>query len=262
VILTKNEERNLPRCLEAIPSRYPLIILDSGSTDKTLSIAKNRGCNIYKNEWPGFAAQRNYALEHCNITSDWVLFIDADEIFPPAFYEWFEDKVKRTKNIDAVMVHSNLIFCGQRLMYAPGYPIYHPRLVCTKKVRFISNHSGHGETILAKHVTIKATIPYDHYFYEGDSVEWMRRHIKNAVMEIGTNPAIDAKMTYRVLLNKLAGRTALRIPARFFYHYLWCRGFLDGSAGFRYSLMYTWYEMTKYVLRRGVGEILKNSALN
>ena len=253
VILTKNEEKNLPRCLTALPSQYQVVILDCGSTDNTLAIARNQGCCIYTNEWPGFAAQRNYALEQCNIMTKWVLFIDADEIFPPQFYEWFETVANGKKNFDAVMVPSKLVFCGRRLLRAPGYPIYHPRLIRKEKVRFIENHSGHGETISVKHKTINSYIPYDHYFYEGDSVGWMQKHIKNAVKEAGAGPVKNAKVTRRVLINKLFGGTIFRIPIRFLYHYLWCGGFLDGNAGFKYSLLYTWYELTKYVLRNAGG---------
>ena len=55
VILTKNEEINLPRCLETIPARYPVVIVDSGSTDNTIAIANSRGCRIYTNPWHGFS---------------------------------------------------------------------------------------------------------------------------------------------------------------------------------------------------------------
>ncbi|MGZ8153237.1 MAG: glycosyltransferase, partial [Methylovulum sp.] len=62
VILTKNEEANLPRCLASIPEYYPIVIVDSGSTDNTIAIARNSGCRIYTNPWPGFADQRNFAI--------------------------------------------------------------------------------------------------------------------------------------------------------------------------------------------------------
>lgn len=62
VILTKNEENTLGRCLEAIPSRYAVVVLDSGSTDQTLEIAQRYGCTIREHAWKGYAQQRNYAL--------------------------------------------------------------------------------------------------------------------------------------------------------------------------------------------------------
>lgn len=252
-ILTKNEEINLPRCLTTIPSGHPIVILDSGSTDKTLNLAEDRGCDIYKNTWLGFADQRNYALENCHISSHWTLFIDADEVFPSNFYRWFDTEAPDKESFDVVMVPSNLIFCGQRLFHAPGYPIYHPRLVRTKKVRFINNYAGHGETISQEYRSINSPIPYDHYIFDGDLLTWMNKHVMNAAKETRTTSVYGGKMTRRAKLNRLIGPSIFRVMARFFYHYFWCRGFLDGSAGFNYSLMYSWYEMTKYVMSRANG---------
>ncbi len=132
VILTKNEEANLPRCLAAIPAHYPIVIVDSGSTDNTVAIASSRGCRIYSNPWPGFAEQRNFAIQQCEINTPWLLFVDADEIYPQAFYDRFESEFAHTDSFDVLMVPSILYLRGKRLNHAPGYPIYHPRLCAGK----------------------------------------------------------------------------------------------------------------------------------
>jgi glycosyltransferase involved in cell wall biosynthesis len=248
VILTCNEAHNLPRCLNAIPPRYPVVVLDSGSTDETIIIATKHGSRIYHHDWSGFAAQRNFALEECHISTPWVLFVDADEIYPAKFYDWFEKEIANNDTLDAVMVPSLLFFRDQCLKYAPGYPIYHPRLVRTDKVRFLTNHTGHGESIPETLQVHHASIPYDHYFYNGNLSEWMHKHIGNASKEVNIRATPGAVITLRGRLSMLGKSSILRIPARFFYHYLFCRGFLDGKAGLEYSLMYAWYEATKYVL--------------
>ena len=148
VILTKNEQANLPACLTAIPERYPIVIVDSGSTDDTLAIANSRACRIYTNPWPGFAGQRNFAIKQCAISTPWILFVDADEIYPQAFYDWFESEMTKTDSLDVLMVPSILYLRGTRLSHAPGYPIYHPRLVRRETARFVSNHTGHGEAVI------------------------------------------------------------------------------------------------------------------
>ena len=107
VILTKNEARNLPRCLEAIPNQYPIVILDSGSIDETISIATEHGCDIRKHKWPGFADQRNFALNDCNINTEWILFIDVDEIFTNQFYDWLKDAICRN-DFDVAMIPSQI----------------------------------------------------------------------------------------------------------------------------------------------------------
>lgn len=247
VILTQNEEANLPGCLAAIPERYPVVIVDSGSNDNTLVIARQRGCTVFSNPWPGFAEQRNFALQQCGIQTPWILFVDADEIYPQRFYDWFEAKLSETHGIDVLMVPSILYLRGKRLNHAPGYPIYHPRLVRRETASFVRNHTGHGEAVLDTCRIGYSDIPYEHYFYHGEIVAWMHKHIGKAAQEVQLQPTAGAAMTARGRLSVLLGRSWLRIFGRFCYHYLLRGGFLDGAAGLEFALMFTWYEATIYL---------------
>lgn len=247
VILTHNEEANLPRCLKAIPERYPIVILDSGSTDDTLAIANARGCEIFTHPWPGFAEQRNFAIRHCAIKTPWILFVDADEIYPQAFYDWFEANPAELDAMDVLMVPSVLYLRGKRLSHAPGYPIYHPRLVRRETVSFVRNHTGHGEAVINNCRLGYSKIPYEHYFYHGEIIAWMLKHIAKATQEVRLKPTANAVMTTRGRLSVLLGRSWLRIPARFLYHFLFRGGFRDGVAGLEFALMFTWYEATIYL---------------
>lgn len=247
VILACNEARHLPRCLAQLPRGYRVVVVDSGSTDATPEIAEAHGCDVYTRAWQGFAEQRNFALRECGIRTPWVLFVDADEIYPADFFDWFETEVAERPAIDAVWVPSYLYLRGKRLKHAPGYPIYHPRAIRVGKVRFVTNHTGHGESIPATTATMTADIPYDHYFYDGDIVGWMHKHIGKALLEVGLKRTAGAQLSRRGKLSLLLGRSALRIPARFLYHYVLRGGFLDGRAGFEFALMFTWYEATIYL---------------
>ncbi|MDO8843610.1 glycosyltransferase family 2 protein [Methylicorpusculum sp.] len=247
VILTKNEQSNLPACLAAIPARYPIVIVDSGSTDDTLALAQNRGCRIFSNPWPGFAEQRNFAIRQCAISTPWILFVDADEIYPQTFYDWFEDEMTRNDELDVIMVPSVLYLRGKRLNYAPGYPIFHPRLVRRATTRFVRNHTGHGEAVIDSCRIGYSKIAYEHYFYQGEIIEWMHKHVDKAAQEVVLQPAAGAVMTRRGRLSVFLGRSWLRIMARFLYHFVFRGGFLDGFAGLEFALMFTWYEATIYV---------------
>jgi len=247
VILTKNEEANLPRCLAAIPERYPIVIVDSGSTDKTIALAETRASRIYVNPWPGFAEQRNFAINQCEINTPWLLFIDADEIYPQAFYDRFEAELGASDTFDVLMVPSILYLRGKRLSHAPGYPIYHPRLVRRESTRFVRNHTGHGEAVVNTCRIGYSDIPYEHYFYHGEIIEWMHKHVDKAAQEVQLKPTTNAVMTTRGRLSVLLGRSWLRVLARFLYHFVFRGGFLDGAAGLEFALMFTWYEATIYL---------------
>jgi glycosyltransferase involved in cell wall biosynthesis len=80
-IITKNEEENIRACLESVSFARQIIIIDSGSTDKTLEIIAEFGCEIYSEEWRGFGPQKQSAIEKCRLP--WILVLDADERVPP-----------------------------------------------------------------------------------------------------------------------------------------------------------------------------------
>ncbi len=248
VILTKNEERNLPLCLDSIPHQYPIIALDSGSTDKTISIATDHGCKLFKRKWTGFADQRNFALHNCAIDTSWVLFIDADEIFSSQFYDWAH-KAITMDDFDVAMIPSQLVFNGKPLRYAPGYPIYHPRLV-RYSVVFVTNHTGHGEAVSEPARIIKAPYGYRHYFFDGNYYAWILKHVALADKERISKIANGRSVTLRSRISTSIGNSPFRFFMRFMYHYIIRRGFLDGRAGLDYSIMYSWFEFTKLLLSR------------
>lgn len=246
VILTLNEQQDLPECLAAIPPGTPVLVLDSGSTDNTVRIAGEAGARIATRPWTGFADQRNFALRDCGLTTPWVLFVDADERFPPKFYDWLRATLAADPDVDVFEVPSLLFLDGRPLRHAPGYPVLHPRLVRREAVEFVPNHAGHGEAVLAARMA-RAPIGYDHYFQSGDLLPWLEKHLKLAKAEAR---ASAEPTTTRGKLAKLVGRGLARPLARFFYHYLLRGGFRDGRAGLQYSLMYTWYELSIYLLAR------------
>lgn len=248
VILTRNEAKRLPTCLAAIPDGYPVLVLDSGSDDDTLAVATAAGCVVASNPWPGFAAQRNFALDRCGIASPWVLFVDADEIYPAAFFNWFEREGHRRDDFDVAQVTSILVFAGRPLRHAPGYPIHHPRLVRRGAARFVPSPSGHGETVGAGTRMIAVDIPYDHHFFDGDISVWMRKHVGLAMQEAFPRDPGGGHVSARTRLQGMVPGL-LRVLARFAYHYGLRGGFRDGRAGLEYAAMYAWFEATKLVIR-------------
>src|SRR5690242_21938060 len=85
VIITKNEEANIGRTLDSVRWAEELIVVDSGSTDRTIAVARQQGATVYEEEWKGFAAQKNSAIAKASL--EWVLSLDADEQVSPQLAE-------------------------------------------------------------------------------------------------------------------------------------------------------------------------------
>ncbi|MCE5311732.1 MAG: glycosyltransferase family 2 protein, partial [Nitrospiraceae bacterium] len=79
-IITKNEEKRLPHCLQSVQFADDIVVVDSGSTDNTVKIAKSFGCHVYTESWKGYGPQKNSAIQKCK--NEWVLVLDADENIP------------------------------------------------------------------------------------------------------------------------------------------------------------------------------------
>lgn len=79
-IITKNEEKRLPDCLKSVSFANDIVVVDSGSTDRTVEITKEFGCRVFVEEWKGYGPQKNSAVKKCKY--EWVLIVDADERIP------------------------------------------------------------------------------------------------------------------------------------------------------------------------------------
>ena len=80
-IITCDEERNLARTLASVSFADEIVVVDSGSRDRTVEIARSFGARVFVRDWPGFAAQKNFAIAQCS--GDWILSLDADEEMTP-----------------------------------------------------------------------------------------------------------------------------------------------------------------------------------
>jgi glycosyltransferase involved in cell wall biosynthesis len=83
LILTLDEERNLPACLASVTGCNDIVVLDSGSTDRTVAIARDAGARAFERAFTDFADQRNFALETVAFKNEWVFHLDADERLTP-----------------------------------------------------------------------------------------------------------------------------------------------------------------------------------
>jgi hypothetical protein len=126
-IIARDEERSLPACLRSVGFCDQVVVVDSGSRDRTVAIAREAGAEVYENPWPGFAAQRNLALDRAD--GDWVLEIDADERVTPELAAEIERFLAAPPgDVDMAAIPMRDVFLGRPLGPSIRYPRYRHRL--------------------------------------------------------------------------------------------------------------------------------------
>jgi glycosyltransferase involved in cell wall biosynthesis len=253
VILTLNEELNLPRCLGAISWCDDVLIVDSFSSDATLRIAAEHGVRVVQRIFDSFAGQRNFAVEHCELKHDWIFHLDADEVMTPALSAEILESIAATDK-DAYRVSSRLMFRGNFLRRAGLFPWYQVRLGRRGKLRFTQVGHGQREQLPSHAIgTLKNSLL--HFPFEKGLDDWIEKHNRYSTAEARQNVcgAGDIDSTVLDLLSITTDRRRraakkifrwlpCRPTIRFIYMYLFRGGILDGKAGFTYCRLLAWYE--------------------
>jgi glycosyltransferase involved in cell wall biosynthesis len=260
LILTLNEEINIGDCLDSVTWADDVLVLDSGSEDRTVEIAQDRGARVMHRDFDDFASQRNYGLKEGNLRHEWVLHLDADERVTPALRDALQGKARHQEQ-RAFRVPSKLMFQGRWLKHAGMYPTYQVRFGRREALTF--TQVGHGQRgALPPEQVGTIDEPLLHYVFSKGIADWVRRHNRYS-----SDEAAHARETrlrsvnWRALMsgNAQARRRALKdlsyaLPfrplLRFLYVYLWRFGFLDGRPGFDYAVLLAFYEYLIGLKRR------------
>jgi glycosyltransferase involved in cell wall biosynthesis len=250
-----NEQRNLPRCLDSLSWCDDIALVDSGSTDQTVEIARSRNVRVLTNPFQDFAAQRNFGLKEAGFRHPWVLHLDADEVATPKFVERLL-ALEPAEDIDAFYISSKLMMLNQPLVHAGLYPSYQVRLGRLDRLKFKQVGHGQREDMERERVGVFDE-PYLHYAFSNGLKAWLKRHLEYADAE--STVLVEARRAASIRLrdllsgDKITRRRSSKLLAflmplsmrplmRFIYVYIVRRGFLDGRAGFVYSFMLATYE--------------------
>lgn len=140
VVITLNEEINIARCIKSVPFAKEIIVLDSGSIDNTVKIAKDLGAKVYSQEWLGFGAQKQKALSYA--TSSWLLFLDADEWLSEGLQSEIKEVIINPNSENVFSIKRLSSYLGKKIYHGGWYPDYQTRLF-RKGFAYWNNESIH-----------------------------------------------------------------------------------------------------------------------
>jgi glycosyltransferase involved in cell wall biosynthesis len=265
LVLTLNEENNLPACLESVQWSDDIHVLDSFSTDRTVEIAKEYGATLWYRTFDSFAQHQNWALENIPFKHPWVFYFDADERVTAKLAESMQRAVENPGDQVAFSIQRRDFFLGTWLKHVQMTAFYQ-RLFRPEKMRY--ERLGH---CVSKPDGPVAQIEgyLDHYPFSKGVGDWVARHNFYSTQEAQqavANRAAGAKVRFGALffskapgerrqtLKEIYYRLPLRPVVKFFTMYVLKFGFLDGYAGFTYCVLIGFYE---YLILLKTGELLK-----
>jgi len=170
LILTLNEERDLPRCLASIRGCDDIVVLDSGSTDATAALAKAAGARVFTRPFDNFAGQRNHAQREIAFRHPWVFHLDADEQFTPELEAECRLAAGRT-DLDGFLVAPKMIFEGRWIPHCTDFPAWQARFVRAPQFEFIQ--AGHGQREAPAMRVGRLGANYLHDLSSGGEAEWL-----------------------------------------------------------------------------------------
>jgi glycosyltransferase involved in cell wall biosynthesis len=218
-IITKNEEENIRQCLQSVSFAGQIVIIDSGSTDSTLQIAAQLGCEVYHEEWRGFGPQKQSAIEKCR--HPWILVLDADERIPADTADIIK-KIVTDPDTEAAG------FSFPRKNYFQGRWIKHAGWWPDRIVRLFRKEAGRMTTaIVHESVEVQGGVgsldaAIEHY---------TESRLSKIIQKIDRYSTLGAQSAFQEGKKSSTGGAFLRAFFTFVQDYFFRMGILDGMPG-------------------------------
>lgn len=255
IVLTKNEERNISRCLAALEWVDDVVLVDSGSADRTVELAGRTrpDIRVYTHEFKDFGDQRNWALDNASPKHEWILFVDADEVVTAACAEAIRAAVGNPADKVGFYLACRNMFLGRWIKHCTLYPSWQLRLLRLGRVRF--QKEGHGQREVTDGPLGYIPEPYDHHGFSKGIDEWVGRHNVYSTNEVELILRLRAEplalrdvfsrdfVKRRRCLKRLASRMPCRPQMRFVYMFIMRGGFLDGKPGLVFCMLRVAHEI-------------------
>ncbi|MBC1197898.1 glycosyltransferase family 2 protein [Microcystis aeruginosa BLCCF158] len=289
LIPAKDEESNLPACLESVARADEVFVVDSQSSDRSIEISTNYGANVvqfhFNGRWP---KKKNWSLDNLPFRNEWVLIVDCDERITPELWDEIATVIQ-DPNYNGYYLNRRVFFLGQWIRYGGKYPDWNLRLFKHKSGRYENLNTedipNTGDNEVHEHVILDGKVGYLkndmlHIDFR-DIYHWLERHNRYSNWEarvyyniltgndesgtIGAHLFGDAVQRKR-FLKKIWVKLPFKPLLRFILFYFIRLGFLDGKAGYIYGRLLSQYEyqigVKLYELRRFGGKLNVNTQAN
>ena len=237
-MVAMDEEANIGRTLASVSWADEIVLVDSGSKDRTCEIARQHGARVVVEPWRGYVAQKQYAIDLC--TKDWVLLVDADEAISPGLAQEIRAAIADPNAVSGYWLPRKNLFLGRWIRHGGFYPDHKLRLF-RRGQGFVTGHDPHDRCDLKPDVPQKT------------------RQFKNAMVHY-TYPNLGLYIGHMNRYSSLGAQLAvakghrsfsfadivLRPLATFVYNYFVRLGFLDGREGLLLHLYHAVYVSWKY----------------
>ena len=236
-IITFNEERNIVRAIESLRCCDEIIVIDSGSNDRTVELAANLGARVVENPWSGYSSQKNFASEQAS--NDWILSIDADESLSEALEGEIWQIKKNGPQYDGYTVPRLAQYLGRWILHSGWYPDRKVRLFDRTRARWVGEFVHESVHVNGRIGHLKSNLL--HF-----TCSSLTEHLKT--LDHYTTLAAEQIVAQH---KPIAIRQLLFQPVwTFLQTYFVKRGYLDGTEGLAIAYMAMMYNFVKYAKAR------------
>jgi glycosyltransferase involved in cell wall biosynthesis len=241
IILTLNEQSNISHCIESVKDlNGDVFVIDSGSTDNTLSIAESLGAVVVYNEFKSHSQQFNWALDTLDIRSEWILKLDADERLTKELSREIIQTIRSQSSLDAYIIKQKIFFMGRFIRHGGAYPF---RKLMLFKKGFVRSEDREMDEHLVLLKGKLGELSCDGLHYDFKSLDhYVKKHNWYASKEVNemiksnghsSNFNSDTKIKNKRKLKSFYLKSPLFLRARLYYIYRFYfkLGFLDGTEG-------------------------------
>ncbi len=231
-VITRNEEVKLRECLDSVPFADEVVVVDSGSTDRTCEIAAAAGAVVYSRPFEDFSSQKNFAMEKTR--GEWVLLLDADERLSPGLQSEIQKTIANPRALDGYFLRRDNYLFGGRMRFGANASDWQLRLIRSKKGRF---EGVVHERIVLEGKASRLQKPLMHY---------STRTLAEYKTKFALFCPLDAERLWKEGKKPTFYHLLIKPLLEFVYFYFVKFGFLDGSRGLLYQVLSTRYLYAKY----------------